>query len=694
MIWIFVLFQLEALINTNTCIYFCVVGPPSKVQSKVRASQCERTCTSRIHKAAAGTFIYQSPPNKSPSLSNNIPSPLTLNRPRRLPALIKILTGFHENNSHIQPNNHHNVSQKGSIVIAYRSKPQFPTPTNTIQQVATSAAHAVWKHQNSHEINAGGMRTINKEWEEALRWIASWDEAVLQQHQPQGMDTSVFQGLNKIDELLHHLYSSVAGDKKQDYTSFVNDLTILLQTCIDKCLEDKAFDVWIEQEFIDDHDSDMTVAENLVTKSFFSWVFRESLFRILPPKTGAFVPSARYMFSGAVRLFAASLALYTVHCLWSGSSVLSRLYHPRVIVDVNSPEWLVEHEKELEVIKKSRQRKNSSKKSKRKGSNRKQSNRPQPATTKSNSIEQKSTNPAYSTCHNRELLNASRVSLNNQVLDNDMKDCWESNHLRQQTRFDKDDDEKKNEEDHDDAGADSFDGVPSSISISTISQTVSNYDHTEISDTAPLNEPTPSVTSRNHPRVHQPNIMNTQPRKPLLVPTEEQRNEAAQRLRDFQNAQIQRLMYQKKLKKSMQVSSVSGATSSITTTGLESPLSSSINSPKLKVLKPPPGFENPSNAFNLDAQEDEFFADNQLLLSKLLDDDDTVDDILSTDIGVDFFPQESSLDPSAAPFVLDGFNAKEMPSSEMDTQNCDSNWEKISANPGSKVKGVYGGTVW
>ena len=697
MVWLILIFDLlklqfeELLITITYILFLCIVGPQSKVQSKVRATQCERTCTSRIHKAVAGTFTtftYQSPANKSPSLSNNVPSPLTLNRPKRLPALIKVLTGFHENYSHIQLTNHYNASPKESIVIAYRSKPQFPTPTNTIQQVATSAAHAVWKLQNSFQIKVGGMTTINKEWEEALRWIASWDEAVLQQHQPQRMDTLEF---NKIDELLYHAYSSVAGDKRQDYTSFVNDLTILLQTCIEKCLEDEAFDVWIEQEYINDHDADMAVAENLVTKSFFSWVFGESLFRIPHQKTGLSVSSARYILSGAIRLVAASVALYMVHCIWSGS--FSLLYQPRVINDDNSPEWLIEHEKEVEMIKKSRQRKNSSKKSKRKGSNRKQSNQPQHVTSKSNTVEQKpkNPNPPYSTSHNHEVSNESRASLNNQDLDDDMKDCWESNHLSQQTRFDK---EKKTENDHDDAGADSFDGVPSSISISTISQTVSNYDHTDISDTAPLNEPTPPDTSQNHPRIHQPHIMNTPPRKPLLVPTEEQRNEAAQRLRDFQNAQIQRLMYQKKLKKSLQVSSVSGATSSITTVGLESPLSSSINSPKLKVLKPPPGFENPSDAFNLDAQEDDLFADNQLLLSKLLDDDDNIDDILSTDSGNVSFPQESSLDPSAAPFVLDGFNAKEVPSSEVDTQKCGSNWEKMSATPGAKVKGVYGGSVW
>jgi hypothetical protein len=119
-------------------------------------------------------------------------------------------------------------------------------------------------------------------------------------------------------------------------------------------------------------------------------------------------------------------------------------------------------------------------------------------------------------------------------------------------------------------------------------------------------------------------------------------------------------------------------------------------------LRPPPGFAHHSGShITQELQEDNFFADNELLLSKLLDDDDNIDDNLSKESGLDSFPHESSLDPSAAPFVLEGFNAKDDVTSSMPRSgDCDSKWELYrspsfsSENGRAKMKGVYGGSVW
>jgi hypothetical protein len=673
--------------------------------TRARSAQCESTCASRIHKAALETFnSFSSPLSKSSSSLPNIDaSPLALNRPKRLPTLIKILTGFHENYNNIQPTNHHDNSRKGSIIIAQRSKPQFPKPTNTIQQVATSAAHSVWKQRNSYQIRiSGDMPSVNKEWEEALRWIASWDEALLLQQQ-QGIDMPGLQGLARIDELWQQAYSSVLDDKREDFAAFINDLARLLQTCIDTCIQDDEFDVGLGG---DGDASDTALVGNLVKRSIFSWVLGDSLsvpFRIPKRTSGLIFSTAQFLFSSAIRLVAASVAVYAVHCLRIRSPFLTQLHETIVGKDDSSPAWLIEHEKEVELAKKSRHRKNASKKSKRKGSNKKPPSQQQTGKLSFNTAGWKSTTSHASNSRNQQDDSMDDLHSSKQIDD----DRWESNYHRPQTYSSKGDnatlssDARSTKIDQDDTD-EHFDGVPSSISISTSSFTMSNNDQSEdrnFSDSAALDEPSPRPSTQlNHTLHRQPRIMTSPPRN-MLVPTEEQRNQAAQQLREYQNAQIQRLMHQKKLSQTSQVPPSSEPKSTPIT--FDPTLRAPANFSSTKVVMPPPGFAQPANAqVNHNIQDDPFLSQNELLLSKLLDDDENIDDILSTDSGVDSFPQESSLDPSAAPFVLEGFDAKNAVSPSQD-KKCDSKWgidrspsNLLTENNHVKMKGVYGGSVW
>lgn len=591
---------------------------------------------------------------------------------------------------------------------------------NAIQQVATSAAHAVWKQRYSIRIEkVGSMSTVNKEWEEALRWIASWDEAVLlqqQQQQNHGVVEMPSYNLGRIDELWRQVYSSVLDDKREDFTAFVNDLARLLQTCIDTCLKDEGFDIWIDEEDGDGSDPGMDLVGDLATQSFFSWAFRDSLalpFRISHENDGLVHRTIQFVASGATRLLAASLVVYLVHCLRTGLPLLSYTYdffgsiHESLVgKDESSPAWLIEHEKEVEMAKKSRQQKNSSKKSKRKGSNKKQSSQQQPS---ANTVGWKSNSPHITkTSASQEFTSDEHPKY---VKDDDSNDRWESYYRRPQPYSNKEEkvmlsSSAPMKKDIDDMTDDNPDGVPSSISISTSSCTTSNNDQSDyrtMSSSVTLDgHSSPSTPHLNHHIRRQPNIMNSPPRKPLLVPTEEQRNEAAQKLRDFQNAQIQRLMQQKKLSQSLKLTSNSAPT--FTSNASKSPLSSSFNAPNAKVVQPPPGFVQTTNTqINQTIPEDHFFAQNELLLSKLLDDDDTLDDALSADSDVDSFPQESSLDPSAAPFVLEGFDATDAGVSfqPKKSADCEPKWgadrsssDSLGVNGRVTVKGVYGGSVW
>lgn len=566
------------------------------------------------------------------------------------------------------------------------------------------------------------MSSVNKEWEEALRWIASWDEASLlqqqqeQQQQHQGVEMPSLQNLSRMDELWKHVYSSVLDDKREDFTAFVNDLAGLLQTCIDTCLKDEAFDIWIDQEIGDDEsDVGVSLVGNLVTQSFFSWVFRDTLslpFRIPHQEEGLVHSTMRFVVSGAVRLLAASVTVYFVHCLWIGSPILtqlyesstgiSRLYTSFVGRDENSPAWLIEHERELELAKKSRQKKKSSKKPKRRGVTKKQSNVSEKEST--STVEWRSPDPPFS--KSTESNEAVSEVPTRHVRDDDSNDRWERYYRRPQQVPNKDSNAVPSSsglriKTDIDMADDNLGGVPSSISFSTSSCTTSNNDHSDdrnMSSSATSDGSTsPSLSNLNHQPNPQQRITNTPPRKPLLVPTERQRNEAAQRLRDFQNAQIQRLLKQKqhaKLSQSLNINSNNDA--KLTPILSNSTLSSSaLNAPAAKVVLPPPGFATGTH-INQNIQEDHFFAQNELLLSKLLDDDDNIDDILSVDSGIASFPLESALDPSAAPFVLEGFDTKDnLTSSQPKRNGCESKWGvNDSTNAHVKVKGVYGGSVW
>ena len=543
------------------------------------------------------------------------------------------------------------------------------------------------------------MTNVNQEWEEALRWIASWDEAMLLQQQPQAMNVPVLpQGVTKLDELVQHAYSTILDDKREDFGGLVQDLSVLLQTCIDTCLREENFDLLVRKDDNDHSNLDGALSGN-VKRSLVSWVFGDSLFRI--PKTGlGYVNS---FFIGMTRLLVVSIACYTLHFLGYGSPMLLQWYESISGREDHSPAWLLEHEKELEIIaKKSRQRKNS-KKSKRKGSNKRLSSQRQSDKEDANAekfeTQSSSINNAIKKDSEREDVS---IDIDKHAVDDN---SWENYYLCPQTHSEtvlETNQRSSKDKDPDDIVKDHHDGVPSSISIfstSSSSYTVSNTEHSEdrnLSGSTSFEEPTrPPATLQNRTLNRPPLIMNSPPRKPLLVPTQEQRNLAAQRLREFQNAQIQRLMYQKKLSQSFKASSSSAVTSTSATA--VSPPNSSLSSPQTQVLKPPPGFANPSDFPKSDMLEDTFLADNELLLSKLLDDDDNVD-ILSTDSGINSFPQESSLDPAAAPFVLEGFDAKEIvsPSNE---NKCDSKWDTNHGRPmpslsDTMMKGVYGGSVW
>jgi hypothetical protein len=258
--------------------------------------------------------------------------------------------------------------------------------------------------------------------------------------------------------------------------------------------------------------------------------------------------------------------------------------------------------------------------------------------------------------------------------------------------------------------------VPSSGSLSSASTSTSSpivkpigsrNEEQIIPDTSPLGGTSRPIIGWNSPLDLRSGAspLFPQHRNALPVPTQEQRNEAAKQLREFQSAQIQRILYEKKLAEALK----NNLHTTLTAIGDASSSNSFLGN--RQVLKPPPGLTQQfviQNVHDHNNQDDKsFLTDNELFLSKLLDDDDEDVEIPPPRIGIEsMLSNEMSLDPSAAPFISERAVVQDaQPSQQSKDERADawqsspttsdSSFEKpLSESSNLKIRGVYGGNVW
>lgn len=592
------------------------------------------------------------------------------------------------------------------------------------------------------------MARVNSEWEAALRWIAGWDQSQLHTpqylhqplhlHQQQGVTGGYggnFAFQNEHWKVVGNgrgaLYDSTDG-KQHGFDGFVDDLARILQACISQCVDDEDFDSRRDEEggTTSSDSSDVAIGESssgdMILRSFFSWAIgKSSLPKVSLRKLDTLPPEVKYLFAGALRLALSSIAVYALHSIWSWAiSPIFWEWYTSVRGYNESPKWLVEHEREVEMAKQSSQKKKgpSSKRLKRKNTNKQHTN----GGKANEAFTSRSATPVYE-------------KLKEQTEDAEEERFKEvgKSYVGRETQIQQIQSSvtpSRNAETTDKATSNddvaSFDdkdrGIPSSISISTSSCTSSPslkpisslVEGKNLPDTPTLHDET---SARPVPRWNAPlEVQSTHApvlsqQKQLLVPTQKQREDAANRLREFQNAQIQRLLSQKMVAQKIKLSSAGPSATAPTIPGLLSGTSfqstgnlSSSNSmlsgkQSLGVpLKPPPGisFNHLSEASHEQNNHDDFLADNELLISKLLDDDDDDDyvEIKAAESEMESFAHEtSSLDPSAAPFVSGrSVNTDEKvcpPCPKLDKKQGGANWE-LSVSPTNGIKGVYGGSVW
>jgi hypothetical protein len=192
-----------------------------------------------------------------------------------------------------------------------------------------------------------------------------------------------------------------------------------------------------------------------------------------------------------------------------------------------------------------------------------------------------------------------------------------------------------------------------------------------------------------------------QHQKALPVPTQEQRNEAARQLREFQNAQIQRLLLQRKLSQAWSDQRPNESSTTLRGGSFHSAVSVGGRN---KVLKPPPGLSHPSETQPPCNNQDDkiFLTENELFLTKLLDDEE--DEMADPPPRQNQFrpSPESGLDPTAVEFVSVTAVRSAITSPYPNTEKQEGDaWQSgpgdLSLNsnsPTRMMKGVYGGSVW
>ncbi|KAL7547133.1 hypothetical protein ACHAWF_010452 [Thalassiosira exigua] len=661
-------------------------------------------------------------------------------RPRRLPALIRVLTGFDDRSGAHPPSSSSSPASSpgGRPVLARAERPAFlkestrrrrrPPGAETeaeeyVRTAAAAAAAAVFSDA-TRIFGRNRMARVNSEWDAALRWIAGWESHPPPPSQrdprraPRGgggaADASTGRG------------GATAGDPTPEgFDDFVDDLARMLEECIRQCAEGEGFEARLLAD--DAGSGEMSLGGshmgNLAARSFLGWIAGSALPK--PPFGKSMSPEVGLVLAKTLRLVASSLAVFGLCSLWSWASPTAADWYASLGY-VESPEWLVEHERELERAKASSSARGRPKKKKRQQQQQQQHQqqqhqRRQPAAAgrgKASAKDDGARGDDKRTSGERNRGPARPAK--------SLRSTQES----QERRADRSDDavpakpERQPSSDREEAAVppvevavpDSKDSVsdtqassttedvPSVISYPTVSTASSPSmkpigSHLEHRD-APYGAPLPG------PR--RPVVLGFAPPPPaaanggggpafsralyhptaLPVPTQEQRNEAAKQLREYQDAQIQRLLLQRKLSS---LTSSGSRLSGNRPSGAASPIGSGLvpggspeNAPAMPlgqrrpVPRPPPGLAHPSeHAYNPDhhTQYDQaFLADNELLLSKLLDDDDDED----------------------APPAKDGRANATSPSSRSDGANeaWPSGASGLKEGSPVRIKGVYGGSVW
>jgi len=601
-------------------------------------------------------------------LQGNRKSSAAAARPRRLPTLIKILTGFGDEHQRSSTGHYYEDNDR-PIIVRRIDRQEFIDQSksdNPTQQAAVAAAAAVFS-QSLRVYGNHRMKNVNAEWQDALVWIAGWDHNQMAQPSPS---------------------SNRGNDRGYNNT---DDMEKMLEECIKQCIDDKDSDITVtlgeDSRSSEELEMHGFIGESTLS-SFFDWVASFS-FSKLPLRMIS--SESLYILTKTFQLVASLMAMYALHSIWVWTFPVISTWYTSLGHTTESPEWLLEHERELQQAKSSRARqRNKSKSKRRQQQTRKAAKQDSKQTPIKEEVQvHQKEDPIDKNISNRDYLDSNRLARNRVPTPPDPEPPSKEEHEAVQVPASK----------ADDSSSQLSEGIPSLITYSTTSASISSPSFKPLPSSHFEDRDIPAKTTRQGP------VFPHLPLNGLSVPTQEQREKAANQLREFQAAQIQKLLLKKKLAQSAN-------------SGISSPTATSAQSmtsiqPK-KVMRPPPGFSQPSESI-LPTQNDDnggFLSNNEVFLSKLLDDDEDDGDKKASGVKMpissiynepSMSPEpQSSLNPAAAPFIGSKIEEDQVTSTNVSKMKKEDSWQSKPSDVSFKdnspasggIKGVYGGSVW
>lgn len=166
-----------------------------------------------------------------------------MNMPDNLPPLIRTLVGVnypmdesHEDRrKHVRPQR--NLSGSLSEEIKRIEEIQKNMEDQSVAMVAAAAAAAVWSEEKQGTVSLSlRMKVYNDEWEDALRWISSWGKSLESDRNSKTSNTRV----QRVSKRRGEAEGRYEGKRNRDHQELLQErVDEMIDRCTEKCLGDQ-----------------------------------------------------------------------------------------------------------------------------------------------------------------------------------------------------------------------------------------------------------------------------------------------------------------------------------------------------------------------------------------------------------------------------------------------------------------------
>lgn len=256
--------------DSCNAVIFKAEKSPSSLHSSVSTAQLAASAVSALLQGATRyedepVIHIISPSKVNVDTGGSTTHKRNRNPPDRLPPLIEKLVGSIDpsldHGSISEPLNHSEVlvrrinknvdkrvNLNGDKQVEYHQQ-QMGTADDSVAAIAAAAAAAFFSHQDQYRREGAfgrlRMKTYNDQWEAALRWIASWDEATLESmsripkhtasHDRQSASKKSLSSSSKRKKKIKPSSNVASMDTHPNHQNRSKS-DVLYETCVQKCL--------------------------------------------------------------------------------------------------------------------------------------------------------------------------------------------------------------------------------------------------------------------------------------------------------------------------------------------------------------------------------------------------------------------------------------------------------------------------